>query len=119
MDRQEIAIMIHRQAIAWKNENIEAIVTDFAQDGLFVAGNQKLKGKEAIKKAAENYFKQFTNTQIKIKRLLIEDNAGAVEWDWSDRDRQTGIVSHAEDAIIFELENNKIAYWREYIEKIK
>jgi uncharacterized protein (TIGR02246 family) len=54
MDRQEIAIMIHRQAVAWKNENIEAIVTDFAQDGLFVAGNQKLKGKEAIKKAAEN-----------------------------------------------------------------
>ncbi len=50
--------------------------------------------------------------------MIIEDNQGAVEWDWSDRNKKTGQQSEAEDAIIFELQDDgKIIYWREYIEK--
>ena len=50
--------------------------------------------------------------------MIIEDNQGAVEWDWSDRNKKTGQQSEAEDAIIFELQDDgKISYWREYIEK--
>ena len=31
--------------------------------------------------------------------------------------KKTGETSRAEDAIIFELEDGKIKYWREYIDK--
>ena len=76
-----------------------------------------LKGKAEIKTAAEDYFKQFTDTQVKLKRIIIEDNQGALEWDWRDRHRQSGQVGYAEDAIIWELAKGKIVYWREYINK--
>jgi ketosteroid isomerase-like protein len=56
---------------------------------------------------------------VKIKRTIIDGNCGAVEWDWRDQNRQTGKKGFAEDAIIFELANGKIVYWREYIEKKK
>ena len=42
-----------------------------------------------------------------------------MEWDWRDRNRKSGQEGFAEDAIIFRLKNEKIVYWREYIEKKK
>lgn len=118
MNREGIVAMVRRQASAWENGDAATIVADFAEDALFIAARKEFRGKEAIQKAAEDYFTLFDNTKIEILRIIVEGNSGAVQWDWSDRTRQTQAVSYAEDAIIFELENNQIVYWREYIEKV-
>ena len=118
MNRKAVEAIIRRQASAWENGDVETIVADFAEDSLFIAARKQFKGKEAIKTAVEDYFRQFTDTKVKIKRIIIEGDSGAVEWDWSDKNRQTSVYGYAEDAIIFQLQNNKIAYWREYIEKV-
>ena len=117
MNRQEVEAIIRRQARAWENGKVETIVADFADDGLFIAAGKQFNGQEAIKTAAEDYFRQFTATKVKIKRIIVEDDSGSVEWDWSDRNRQTSVSGYGEDAIIFQLKNHKIVYWREYIEK--
>ncbi|WP_019505422.1 nuclear transport factor 2 family protein [Pleurocapsa sp. PCC 7319] len=115
-----IQAMVERQATAWETQDISSLVRDFAPDAIFVAGGFTFNGVDAIRKAAEDYFQQFTDTKVKIKRIIVEDHQGAVEWDWSDRHKKTGQQSQAEDAIIFELQNDgKIIYWREYIEKKK
>ena len=118
MNREEIAAMVRRQASAWENGDVAAIVADFAEDALFIAARKPFQGKEAIQKAAEDYFEQFSDTKVKIIRIIIEGDSGAVQWNWSDRSGSTEVVNYAEDAIIFELKNNKIVYWREYIEKV-
>lgn len=118
MNREEIVAMVRRQASAWENSDVATIAADFAEDALFIAARKEFKGKEAIQKAAEDYFTLFDDTKIEIIRIIVEGNSGAVQWDWSDRSRQQDVVSYAEDAIIFELKNNKIVYWREYIEKV-
>jgi uncharacterized protein (TIGR02246 family) len=114
---QAIGAMVERQASAWENADASAIVRDFAEDAIFIAAGTKFSGKAAIKQAAEDYFAQFTDTKVIIKRIIIDGVQGAVEWDWSDRNKKTGQNSQAEDAIIFELKDGKIVYWREYIEK--
>ena len=107
-----------RQAEAWETGNVSAIVADFAPEGVFIAGNFVFKGTAAIKKAAEDYFQEFADTKVEIKRIILEESQGAIEWNWSDRNIATNQISKAEDAIIFELKNDgKIVYWREYIEK--
>ena len=112
--------IVERQAAAWENQDVESLVGDFAPDAIFKAGKFTFKGVDAIQKAAEDYFRQFRDTQVTIKRIIIEDRACAVEWDWSDRNKKTGKPSAAEDAIIFETQDDgKIIYWREYIEKVK
>lgn len=113
---QEIIV---RQAQAWEDQDIQAIVDDFAENAIFIAAGFKFVGKEQIKKAAQDYFRQFHHTSVEIKRTIIDGNCGAVEWDWRDQNRQTGKSGWAEDAIVFELANGKIIYWREYIEKKK
>lgn len=116
-----IEAIVKRQAVAWETANVSKIVRDFAPDATFIAGGFTFQGVAAIQKAAEDYFRQFSDTKVTIKRIITgADNIqGAAEWDWSDRNKQNGQPSQAEDAIIFELQDDgKISYWREYIEKI-
>lgn len=115
--KQQITEMVVRQANAWEKQDVEAIANDFAENALFIAAGFRFEGRERIKQAARDYFARFDDTSVKIERIIVDGNMGAVEWDWRDRNRKTGQTGFAEDAIIFELENGKIIYWREYIEK--
>ena len=116
----DISAMVKRQAVAWETQDVSSLVADFAPDAVFIAGGFTFEGVDAIQKAAEDYFRQFKDTEVEIKRIIIEDRQGAVEWDWRDRNAKTGKPSAAEDAIIFELnDEGKITYWREYIEKVE
>ena len=40
----------------------------------------------------------------------------AVEWIWRDRNRATGKINTAEDAIIIDIHHGKIQRWRKYID---
>lgn len=113
---QEIIV---RQAQAWEDQDAQSIADDFAENAIFIAAGFKFVGKKQIIKAAQDYFQQFHHTSVEIKRTIIDGDRGAVEWDWRDQNRQTGKSGWAEDAIVFELANGKIIYWREYIEKKK
>jgi uncharacterized protein (TIGR02246 family) len=115
----QIKEMIIRQAEAWENQDPQAIADDFAENAIFMAGKFKFVGQQQIRKAAQDYFREFHHTSVEIKRTIIDGDRGAVEWDWRDQNRQTGKSGWAEDAIIFELAKGKIIYWREYIEKKK
>lgn len=117
--KEQITAMVVRQARAWESQDARAIVNDFAPNATFIAAGFRFEGKGQIKNAARDYFKQFDRTSVKIKRIIVDGNQGAVEWNWQDRNRQTGKEGYAEDAIVFELVDEKIVYWREYIEKKK
>ncbi len=109
--------LVERQANAWETADSEKIIADFAEDSIFIAPGFTFRSKQEIKEAAESYFKEFTDTKVTIKRIIADGNQGAVEWDWSEKNKKTSEISQAEDAIIFELEDGKIKYWREYIDK--
>ena len=120
ISQKSMQALVARQAEAWETQDVATLISDFAPDAVFKAASFTFTGVEAIKKAAEDYFRDFTDTQVEIKRVIIEGNMGAVEWDWRDRNQKTGKPSAAEDAIIFELrDDGKIVYWREYIERKK
>jgi uncharacterized protein (TIGR02246 family) len=108
--------LVERQASAWEAADSEGIIADFAEASAFVVSGSTFRGKQEIKEAAEEYFAEFTDTQIMIQRLIANGNEAAVEWTWRDKKRETGETSYAEDAIIIELEDGKIIYWREYID---
>lgn len=115
--KEQITTIIYRQAKAWEQQNAQAIANDFAEEAIFIAAGFKYEGKQQIVKAAQDYFQQFVNTQIKIQRIIIDGEQGAIEWDWCDQERQTGHTNYAQDAIILKIKESKIIYWREYIEK--
>lgn len=113
----QIKELVERQALAWETADSNTIIADFADDGLFIVPSYRFSGKQEIQESAESYFAEFTDIQVTIKRIIVKGNEGAIEWTWSEKNKETGKTSQAEDAIIFELEDGKIKYWREYIDK--
>lgn len=109
--------LVERQANAWENADSDKLIADFAEDSLFIVPDAIFRGKLQIKQVAEDYFAKFTDTKIKIKRIIFQGATGAIEWEWREKNQETGEISYAEDAIVFELEEGKIKYWREYIDK--
>ena len=114
---QKIKQLVERQVQAWETADSEKIIADFAEDSLFIVPGSTFRGKQQIKESAEGYFAEFIDTQITIKRIIANGKEGAIEWNWSEKNKKTGKTSQAEDAIVFELEGGKIKYWREYIDK--
>ena len=114
MKRHEVKLLIARQADAWQRADINAIVADFAKDGLFVSPGGRWQGPKAIAEAACQVFAVCSKVEIEIKRLLLDGNQGAVEWIWHETRRDNDQTYTMEDAIIFELQEGKITYWREY-----
>ena len=109
--------IIERQVNAWETSDSDKIIGDFAEDSLFIVPGSTFRGKQQIKEAAKQYFSEFTDTKVTIKRIIVNGNEGAVEWNWREKNKITGEEYQAEDAIIFEMEKEKIKYWREYIDK--
>jgi uncharacterized protein (TIGR02246 family) len=116
MDRAQIDALIERQARAWEQGNIEALLADFAPDALFITPGGTLKGHQAIRKMAESALKSISEARVIITRIIFYQDEGAVEWTWRQTDKHTNIQQTVEDAIIFTLREDKITYWREYFD---
>jgi uncharacterized protein (TIGR02246 family) len=116
MNRQEITELIHRQARAWEQADPQAIVADFAPDGVLISPGGRWQGHAALREAAQSFFAGASDIKINIKRILIDGDQGAVEWTWSETKKPTGKCSNVDDAIIFMVHEGKIMYWREYID---
>ena len=113
----KIKQMVERQIHAWESADSDKVIADFAEDSWFIVPGSIFRGKQQIKEVAKKYFSEFTDTKVTVKRIIVNGNEGTVEWSWSDKNKITGEESQAEDAIVFELEEGKIKYWREYIDK--
>lgn len=113
----KIKQMVERQIHAWESADSDKLIADFAEDSWFIVPGSTFRGKQQIKEVAKKYFSEFTDTKVTVKRIIVDGNEGTVEWSWSEKNKTTGEESQAEDAIVFELEEGKIKYWREYIDK--
>ncbi|MEQ8754291.1 MAG: nuclear transport factor 2 family protein [Coleofasciculus sp. G1-WW12-02] len=111
-----ITELIQRQAQAWETADSDKIIADFAEDSVFIVPVSKFIGKSQIKAAADDYFAKVTDIQITIKTIIFQHNKGAVEWIWYQKSKETDERSKTDDAIIFEIEQGKIKYWREYMD---
>ena|SRR5260221_13919806 len=114
MNREEMIAFVNRQAAAWQSRDSRAVAVDFALDGVLISPSGRLHGTEAIRQAAESVFASTIAIKISIKRVLIDGDQGAVEWNWTETGAKTGQQKTMDDAIIFAVQHGKITYWREY-----
>ena len=116
MNREEARALVVRQARAWKQADPTAIVADFAPDGVLISPRGRWQGHDALRRAAESVFATVTDVEVVVTRVLLEADRGAAEWTWSETNRADGSRHTVEDAIIFELRDDKLVSWREYLD---
>lgn len=119
MTLDELKELLARQANAWIQANIELALPDFAPDAIFQSPGGRWVGHDQIRGAANKFFQGATDLKITITRLVFDGRVGAVEWTWEERVRATNKRHMAEDAIVFEITDGKIVYWREYFDTVQ
>ncbi|GAC1397038.1 MAG: SgcJ/EcaC family oxidoreductase [Chloroflexota bacterium] len=110
--------LVRRQARAWEEGDVEAILADFAPEATFLAPGTVLRGHEEIRAGAEAYFARYHAIRARINRMVIDSTgrAGAVEWHWSATNRATGVREGTPDGIIVDLRDGLVTRWREYFD---
>lgn len=116
MNSEEARALVERQAHAWERADRAAIVADFAPDGTLISPRGRWRGHDALRRAAESVFAAVTDVQVTVTRVLLEGEQGAAEWTWSETSRVDGRRHTVEDAIIFDLRDDKLVSWREYFD---
>jgi uncharacterized protein (TIGR02246 family) len=116
MTVEDARILVERQARAWERTDLDAIVADFAPNGVFISPGGRWEGKDEIRQAATDFFAAARDVKINVARVILMNNFGAVEWTWSETRIATGKRHTMDDAIIFTVRDGKIFYWREYFD---
>jgi uncharacterized protein (TIGR02246 family) len=116
MTVDEVTQLIERQAHAWIVQDIELALPDFAPDAIFQSPGGRFVGRSEIRRVANAFFAETASVKITILRVIFDGRNGAVEWTWEETLRSTNRRRFAEDAIIFEIVDGQIVYWREYFD---
>ncbi len=114
--RQAIYSLIEQAKDAWMARDADALAQLFLQDGALIVPGQHWKGQAKIREEIAKFSQQYTDVSITIQQILIDGNRAAVEWHYEDTEKSTGQRSQVDDAIIIEVKDGRISYWREYFD---
>lgn len=114
--QQDIRSLIEQAKDAWVARNPDALAQLFASDGELIVPGQRWRGQARIRQEISKFAQQYTDVSIEIRRVVVEGNQAAVEWHYEDTEKATGKCNQADDAIVLEVKNGRIRYWREYFD---
>jgi uncharacterized protein (TIGR02246 family) len=117
MKPEAIQSLIQSARVAWVKRDAYAWANLFVPDGEMIVHGHHWVGQDAIRKSLKDFAAGVAEVKIDIRRIMIEGNQAAVEWHWQDQDKASGRRSQADDAIVIDFKANRIARWREYIDK--
>jgi uncharacterized protein (TIGR02246 family) len=115
-DPNTIRSIIHQARDAWVQGDADAFTQLFTADGEFIVPGNRYTGLAAIRQAVSDFTSLSLEISIEIKRILIDGEQAAVEWDWEDADPKTGQRNRADDVVMVDFVAGKISRWREYID---
>jgi uncharacterized protein (TIGR02246 family) len=116
MTREQIQVAIAQASNAWIEGNAYQFASLFLPEGEFIVPGDRWMGRERIHQAVLDYTSAYSEVKIEIRRLVVDGNYAFVEWHWEDKEKATGKVSKADDAIAIDFQDGLISRWREYID---
>jgi uncharacterized protein (TIGR02246 family) len=116
MGHDEVHQLLLRRIRAWRDEDLDAIMADYADDIVHVSPYGTRVGVADMRAANACYLADYTGFEVQLHRLVVEGDEGALEWTWTETRRADGLQRSTDDAIVFVLRDGKITCWREYFD---
>ena len=110
----DMTAMVHAQASAWAAGDADAIAGAFSDPCDFIVPGMRLTHPDEIRRAAEDHRARYKDVSVEVERIISQGDVAAVEWTWTDTDKKTGAVARVQDAIVLQVANGQLIYWREY-----
>jgi uncharacterized protein (TIGR02246 family) len=114
--RQNVRALIEQARNAWVARDPDAVAQLFTSDGELIVPGQRWQGQTKIRQEVSKFAEQFIDVSITIRRVVVDGNQAAVEWHYEDTEKRTGKRNKADDAIVLEVKDGRIVYWREYFD---
>ncbi|KYC42711.1 DUF4440 domain-containing protein [Scytonema hofmannii PCC 7110] len=114
--RQNVRTLIEQARNAWVARDPDAVAQLFTSDGELIVPGQRWQGQTKIRQEVSKFAEQFIDVSITIRRVVVDGNQAAVEWHYEDTEKRTGKRNKADDAIVLEVKDGRIVYWREYFD---
>lgn len=114
--QQEVLSLIEQARNAWIAGDADALAQLFVPDGELIVPGQRWQGQARIREEIAKFAQQYTDVSIDIRRVIVDGEQAAVEWHYEDTEKATGKRNKADDAIIVEIKDGQIRYWREYFD---
>jgi uncharacterized protein (TIGR02246 family) len=117
LDDAAARAIVERQARSWERNDFELGAADWAPDGVLEAPGVTVPFSR-LRGAMEHFHEHYVDLQVVVKNVFVsrDGNRIGIEWDWAVSRRSDGARSVTNDAIIVDLEDDKIASWREYFD---
>ena len=112
----DIEALVRAQAAAWTAGDADAIAGAFSDPCEFIVPGTRLTHPHEIRQAAEDHWARHEDIRVEVVRVISQGGRAAVEWTWTDTDRATGAVARVQDAIVLQVAEGKLIYWREYMD---
>ena len=112
----DISAVVHAQASAWAAGDVDAIAGAFSDPCEFIVPGMRLTHPHEIRRAAEDHRARYRDVHVEVQRIISQGESAAVEWTWTDTDRKTGTVARVQDAIVLQVAEGQLIYWREYLD---
>jgi uncharacterized protein (TIGR02246 family) len=112
----QLKTLVQKARTAWLTGDADAWAALFVPEGEMIVPGQRWVGRAAIRKAAADFAASSQVVSIEIRRIVQQGNQALVEWYWQDREKGTNHLNRADDAIVIDLQADKIVRWREYID---
>jgi uncharacterized protein (TIGR02246 family) len=113
---QDIRATIELARTAWIDRDADALAQLFTEDGTLIVPGQRWQGRAIIRSEIAKFARDYTDVSITIHRIIIDGDRAAVEWHYEDTQKATGKRNRSDDAIVLEVQNGLISYWREYFD---
>lgn len=116
MKQEDIRTLIKQVRDAWVARDADALVQLFTPDGEIIVPGERWRGRTKIREEVSRFAQQYTDVNIDIRRIIVEDNQAAVEWYYEDTEKATGLRNKADDVVIVDFKDGRISRWREYFD---
>ena len=109
--------LVNRELQAWMSHDFSVAAADWLPDAELVSPGGHVKAGE-IQPVITDYFKHFRDLHVTVKRVFVSADGknAAIEWDWEVTRIRDGKHGITHDAILVELEGNRIRTWSEFFD---
>lgn len=115
LDREAIAKLVYDQLRSWETEDEALFLSTVHDDIVFAYPGQRLDKAGALdifRFWAEN----FSDTRVRIHRLIIEPPYASVEYQFATTRDRDGVRTATGTVTVGEIVDGKIKVWKEYLD---
>lgn len=113
--RSVVASLVERQARSWETGDENEFLDTLHPDAVFAYPGKRLTREDALKTFRE-WKRDFTETKLRVHRLIIDGRHFSVEYMFASTNRSTGKRMAAGTVALGDVKDGKLHVWKEYLD---